>query len=112
MGSMPAYTTTQPTKPPRGDREHPPSLAVERKAGPVLVPHKVFQWKLVYDPAANGGSGAIEATLGDQSVTLPLKNGDKAKGAAFDRFGLFTTHRGGSYLKLFLDDLTYTEKSP
>jgi len=47
-------------------------------------------------------------TLGDESVTLLLKDGDKQKGARFDRFGLFTAHRGGSYLKIYFDDLRYT----
>ena len=74
----------------------------------VLVPQKAFPWKLIYDPAANDGNGAIEATLGDESVTLPLKRGDKAKGAKLDRFGLFTTHRGGSYVRIYFDDLKYT----
>ena len=68
----------------------------------------MFDWKVGYDPAANRGSGAIEATLGQKSVTFPLRSGDKELGATFDRFGLFTAHIGGSYVKLFLDDLVYT----
>jgi hypothetical protein len=89
-------------------RQHPPNISVERGSGPVLVPQKVFDWTLAYDPAANGGKGAIEVTLGAESVTLHLKPGDKAKGASFDRFGLFTTHRGGSFVRIFLDDVKYT----
>ena len=106
----PAYATTQTKKHERGDREHPPNISVERKQGPLLVPQKVFQWKLIYDPAANDGNGAIEATLGDESVTLPLKDGDKERNATFDRFGLFTTHIGGSYLKVYLDNVSYTAR--
>jgi hypothetical protein len=107
----PAYATTQPptTQPlanPR--RQHPPNISIERDRGPVLVPQKVFDWKLIYDPDANGGRGAIGVTLGDESVWLAVRSGDKAKGATFDRFGLFTTHRGGSYVKIYFDDLTYT----
>jgi hypothetical protein len=41
-------------------------------------------------------------------VTLDLNDGDKAKGAALDRFGLFTTHRGGSFVRIYFDDLQYT----
>jgi hypothetical protein len=37
-----------------------------------------------------------------------LKKGDKALGGTFDRFGLFTTHIGGSYVKIYFDDLAYT----
>jgi len=62
-------------------REHPKRVSVERNQGPVLVPEKVVEWKLVYDPAGNGGTGAIEATLGSESVVLPLKGGDKSSRA-------------------------------
>ena len=84
---------------------------MESAEGPVLVPQKVFDWKLIYDPSGNGGMGAIEATLGSQSVRLPLKGSDKKAGAMFDRFGLFTTHIGGSYVKIYFDDLAYTTAS-
>ncbi len=104
----PAYATTQDKLPEQGDLEQPPTIAVERGTGPVLVPRKVFEWKVVYDPSANGGKGEIEVTLGDESVKLPLKDGDKAKGAQFDRFGLFTNHRGGSFVKIYFDDFHYT----
>jgi len=104
----PAYAVTQDKLPPQGDLEQPRTIAVERGTGPVLVPRKTFDWKLVYDPTANGGKGAIEVTLADQSVALPLKDGDKAKGADFDRFGIFTNHRGGSFVKIYFDDLHYT----
>jgi hypothetical protein len=110
---VPAYATAQAQKAKAaGPREHPPNISVEQRVGPVLLPQKVFDWKLVYDPAASGGKGAIEITLGKESVTLALKAGDKEKGAALDRFGLFTTHRGGSFVRIYFDDLTYTFKSP
>ena len=106
---LPAYATKQDKPPkPTGTREHPATISVDKGSGPVLVPRKVFDWKLVYDPAGAGGKGTITTTLGDQSVTLDLKPGDKAKGATLDRFGLFTTHRGGSYVKIYFDDLNYT----
>ena len=76
--------------------------------GPVLTPGKVFDWTLIYDPAANGGNGEMRVTLGKESVTLALKPGQKAHGANLDRFGLFTSTAGGQMLKLFIDDLTYT----
>ena len=105
---LPAYATAQAKRPARGDLQHPPNISVERGQGPVLVPQRGFDWKLLYDPDANDGNGSITGTLGEESVTLLLKDGDKAKGATFDRFGLFTTHRGGSYVKIYFDDLTYT----
>ncbi len=109
---VPGYATVQPKPPkPTGTREHPASVSVEKGAGPVLVPKHVFDWKLVYDPAGAAGKGMVTATLGEQSVTLELKPGDKAKGAKLDRFGLFTTHRGGSYVKIYFDDIRYTATS-
>ena len=106
---VPAYATARRGKPEANTRrEHPKRVSVERSQGPVLIPQKVFEWKLVYDPAGNGGTGTLEATLGTESVTLPLKKGDKALGATFDRFGLFTTHIGGSYVRIYFDDLAYT----
>ena len=77
-------------------------------AGPVLEPGKVYDWSLVYDPDAADGRGAIEVTLGEESVTLDLKKGIKAQGAQFDRFGLFTSTIGGQVVKIYLDDLSYT----
>ncbi|MCR4412332.1 MAG: hypothetical protein NUV77_07895 [Thermoguttaceae bacterium] len=110
---VPAYATSRAApRPPSDAREHPPRVTVEAGAGPVLVPQRVVPWRLVYDPDAAGGRGAIEATLGDQTVALALKPGDKAKGATLDRFGLFTTHIGGSFLKVYFDDLTYTAARP
>jgi hypothetical protein len=76
--------------------------------GPQLRPGKVFDWSLVYDPAANGGNGELRATLGGEAVTLALKPGVKQQGAALDRFGLFTSTIGGQMVKIFLDDLSYT----
>src|SRR5207248_104616 len=68
-----------------------PSLTTARgvraqaQAGPVLEPGKVYDWSLAYDPSAEGGQGAIQVTLGQESVTLVLKKGLKAQGAGFDR---------------------------
>lgn len=110
---LPAYATAQANPVARSSgREHPAKVSVERDTGPVLVPQKVFQWKLGYDPGAGGGQGAIQVTLGNESLTLPLKRGDKAKGATLDRFGLFTAHIGGSFVRIYFDDLTYTAARP
>ena len=106
---LPAYATVKTTSIHRvGVRQHPENVSVERGTGPVVAPQKVLEWKLVYDPAGGGGKGTITATLGGESVTLTLKDGDKAKGAVLDRFGLFTTHRGGSFVRAYFDDLKYT----
>ena len=76
--------------------------------GPVLTPGKIFDWTLIYDPAANKGNGEVRVTLGKESVTLALKPGQKAQGAHLDRFGLFTSTSGGQMVKIYFDDLIYT----
>lgn len=79
------------------------------KAGPLLVPGKVYAWSFVYDPSAEGGQGAMQVTLDKQSVRLPLKKGSK-QDVRLDRFGLFTPAVGGQIVKIYLDDLTYTSR--
>jgi hypothetical protein len=78
------------------------------EAGPVLAPGKVYAWSLVYEPAQEGGRGSIQVTLGNESMTFPLKAGRKEQGASFDRFGLFTSNIGGSLVRIYVDDLKYT----
>jgi hypothetical protein len=80
--------------------------------GPVLLPGKVYDWSLLYDPAAADGQGASRVTLGDESVTLVLKKGIKGQGARFDRFGVFTSTIGGQVVRILLDDLKYTASPP
>lgn len=93
-----------------------PSLTTARgqraqaEAGPVLVPGTVYDWSLVYDPDAEGGRGAVRVTLGNESVTLRLREGVKAQGGRFDRFGLFTSNIGGQIVRLYVDDLKYTAR--
>ena len=93
-------------------KQHPENRALKPQQGPVLVPGKVFEWTLAYDPAGNKGTGALTLTMAGQTVTLNVKPGHKAQqktaGAFFDRFGLFTTHVGGGVVKIYFDDLTYT----
>jgi WD40 repeat protein len=76
--------------------------------GPIITPGKLFDWSLVYDPAASNGNGEMRVTLGTETVTLALKPGQKAEGAMLDRFGLFTSQAGGQMVKIFLDDVSYT----
>ena len=77
--------------------------------GPVLRPDgKPHTWSLRYDPAANDGRGAITVTLDAETATLNLRDKVRAEGALLDRFGIFSSHVGGSKVKIYLDDLEYT----
>lgn len=84
------------------------------KSGPALLPGKSYNWKLVYDPDANRGNGAITATLGTESTTLNLKKGWKAQTekSGLDHFGIFSIGPGGQMVKIYLDDLRYTAAAP
>jgi hypothetical protein len=72
-------------------------------------PGKQYEWTLEYDPAAAQGRGAISFSIGGQSVTTPLAEGDKQIGAVLDRFGVFNMQWANSkWCEVYLDDLTYT----
>jgi len=80
------------------------------RTAPLLIPGKKEEWSLIYDPAANHGDGAIAAKLGEESVVLNLKPGQKAaaREARLDHFGMFSIGPGGQIVKIYLDDLEYT----
>lgn len=54
----------------------------------------------------------MRVTLGQESVTLALKPGQKTQAASLDRFGLFTSTAGGQMVKIYLADLEYTASKP
>ncbi len=68
-----------------------------------------YTWKLSYDPNGNGGNGQITFEIGLNTVTntfaLNLNAGDKAAGAVFDRFGMFSRQIDGEWMTVYLDDL-------
>jgi hypothetical protein len=66
----------------------------------------VHTWLLRYDPRANGGGGAVIATIDDQTAVCNLTAGHKADGAAFNRFGLLTVMKSGDAGgEVWMDDL-------
>ena len=79
------------------------------KTGPVIKPaHTSHQWRLSYAPDANDGNGQITVTFNDKTVSLNLKPGVRAGGAVFDRFGMLSFQRGGHFIDIYFDDLSYT----
>jgi len=52
----------------------------------------------------------ITVTFDGKDQSLPLRPGDKARAATFDRFGLFNLQTGGNYVFVYVDDLTYTSR--
>jgi hypothetical protein len=66
----------------------------------------VHRWSLTYDPRGNNGAGVITATMDGHTAVCNLRDGHKADGATFNRFGLLTVMkhaaRGG---EVWLDDI-------
>jgi WD domain, G-beta repeat len=67
----------------------------------------VLDWSLRYDPAGNGGTGSITATLGSETAVCHLGASHRADGATFNRCGLLNVMKqydtGG---EVWLDDIT------
>ena len=79
------------------------------QTGPVIKPsHTSHQWRLTYAPEANGGNGRMTVTFNDETVSLNLKPGARARGAVFDRFGMFSFQRGGHFVDIYFDDIVYS----
>jgi hypothetical protein len=71
------------------------------------APH---EWSLQYDPAGAAGRGRVAVTLDGRTIHLDLGEGDKARGATFDRFGIVTPWIDGNGQVVYFDDLTYSAK--
>jgi hypothetical protein len=79
--------------------------------GPYLAPMRERRhFSLSYDPAANKGIGQITYALDDVVNTLNLTPEQRQAGARFDRFGVMNVRRGGKYVDIYFDDLTYTAR--
>jgi hypothetical protein len=81
------------------------------RRGPTFLPtgqRRALSFR--YDPAGNGGSGRIVVSLDRESFTLDLTPEMRRAGAGFDRFGLMNIRRGGKYVRIYFDDLTYTAR--
>lgn len=78
----------------------------KRAARPVSNSPTRHLWSLRYDPQANGGSGAVTATLDGETLVLNLDPGHQADGAVFNHFGFLNVMKsaddGGT---LWLGDL-------
>ena len=67
---------------------------------------RVHRFELRYDPAGNGGSGAITATIDGHTSVCHLDPGHKSDGAAFNRFGILNVMKSAdSGSEVWVDDL-------
>jgi len=71
-----------------------------------LLVNTRLNWSMRYDPQANGGSGSITATIGDQSAVCHIDSTHRSDGAVFSRFGLMTVMKSADTEgELWLDDI-------
>ena len=82
------------------------------KTGPVIKPARTSHpWRLVYLPEANNGDGQITVTFNAETISLNLKPNIRTDGATFDRFGILSFQRGGHFVDIYFDDISYTVQS-
>lgn len=86
-------------------------IAFEER-GPIFIPDRVKRpFSFRYDPTA-GKSGRITVSLGADTFSVDLTAEQRKIGATFDRFGLLNPRKGGKYVDVYFDDLTYVAKRP
>ncbi|MDE0397260.1 MAG: hypothetical protein OXL96_05575 [Candidatus Poribacteria bacterium] len=79
------------------------------ETGPVIKPSRIsHRWRLAYVPDANNGHGQMIVTFNDETISLNLKPNVRADGAVFDRFGMLSFQRGGHFVDIYFDDISYT----
>jgi hypothetical protein len=87
----------------------PTPKAATRQNGPVFLPTAdPHRFSFSYDPQANGHCGRITIVLDDRPFALDLTPAQRAAGIRLDRFGVANIRKGGKYVTLYLDDLSYT----
>jgi hypothetical protein len=80
--------------------------------GPNFIPDRIkrpFVFK--YEPDA-GEAGRITVTLGEDIFTTDLTKEQRRVGSVFDRFGILNPRKGGKYVDVYFDDLTYDVRRP
>jgi len=80
--------------------------------GPIVIPDRISrQFTFEYDPHA-GKSGRISVSLGTDKFSYDLTEEQRRTGSTFNRFGLLNPRKGGKYVDVYIDDLTYSSRIP
>ena len=78
------------------------------KRGPTIIPdQKSRHFTFDYNPD-EGKAGRISITLGNKSFTFDLTPKQRKIGSVFDHFGLLNPRKGGKYVDVYYDDLSYS----
>jgi len=77
--------------------------------GPVIRPDGApHEWALHYAP----DTSRITVTLDSERIALDVPAAARKGNAVFDRFGAVSWHRGGHFVELYFDDLSFTVQQP
>ena len=80
--------------------------------GPTYIPDRIKRpFTFDYDPEA-GKAGRITVTLREEKFTADLTKEQRKIGAVFDRFGLLNPRKGGKYVDVYVDDMSYVVRRP
>lgn len=86
-------------------------ISIEKR-GPIYIPDRIKRpFSFNYNPQ-QGEAGRITVSLGDSLYTTDLTKEQREVGATMDYFGLVNPRKGGKYVDVFIDDLTYVVKRP
>jgi hypothetical protein len=71
----------------------------------ILPTGRSLEWSIEYDPSA-ATNNLVVSVAGQQSI-LTVSPSARSQGATFNAFGIGTSRRGGHWLEMFFDDITY-----
>lgn len=82
------------------------------KRGPIIIPDRIARsFSFKYEPD-KGEFGRITVTLSDDKFSYNLTDEQRRAGSKFDHFGLLNPRKGGKYVDVYIDDLTYSSRIP
>jgi hypothetical protein len=80
--------------------------------GPIIIPDRIKRpFTFEYNPD-DGVAGRITVTLDGETFTADLTKEQRKIGSTFDHFGLLNPRKGGKYVDVYVDDLTYVARHP
>lgn len=84
----------------------------EEKRGPVIIPDRISRpFTFEYDPAA-GKFGRVTVQFDNETFSYDLKEEQRKTGSSFNGFGLVNPRKGGKYVDVYFDDLSFSSRKP
>ena len=78
--------------------------------GPIIIPDRISRdFTFNYDPD-QGEHGKITVTLDNDKFSYDLTKEQRSTGSTFNRFGLLNPRKGGKYVDVYIDDITYSSR--